>query len=209
MADSSQNSSDKIAVVLLAAGSSSRMGQPKQLLKVENDFLLRRSVNIALQSTAQQVVVILGHRAEDLRTLISDLPVTIVVNEHWELGMGNSIKCGITFLKNNSFEAGLFMTCDQPMLQPDHLQKIISSYKKNKPDIVASHYGGSFGIPALFDKNLFDRLLLIDDQQGAKKVIQENSKHLDSIEFAEGAIDLDTPEDYRTYQQLIDKNRNL
>ena len=209
MAVSSQSSSNKIAIVLLAAGSSSRMGEPKQLLKVENDFLIRRSAKIALDAEAHKVIVVLGHRADDMRKLIADLPITIVVNDQWAKGMGNSIKFGISFLKNNSFDAGLVMTCDQPLLHSSHLQKIILAYQQNKNSTIASHYSGSLGIPALFDRKFFDRLLDIDDQQGAKKIIQENKEQTFSIEFPEGNIDLDTPEDYRAYQQLIDKNKNL
>jgi molybdenum cofactor cytidylyltransferase len=200
---------NKIAVILLAAGSSSRMGEPKQLLKIENDFLIRRSARVALQSNTYEVIVILGHRANEIRKLIEDLPLTILVNDQWEKGIGSSIKRGISYLKGKSFEAGLVMTCDLPLLQPAHLQNLISSYQQNKVSVVASHYSGSLGIPALFDKKLFDQLLLIGDYQGAKQIIQENNKHLISIEFPEGAIDLDTPEDYRAYLKTIDKKKNI
>src|SRR5438132_3322755 len=163
MTASSQGASNKIAVVLLAAGSSSRMGEPKQMLKVENDFLISRSVKIALQSKANEVIVVLGYRAEDVMKLIADFSVTVLVNDQWKKGMGSSIKCGISYLKSNSFDAGLVMTCDQPLLQSSHLNNLISTYQQNKNSIVASRYSGSLGIPALFDTILFDQLLDIDD----------------------------------------------
>lgn len=204
-----QEASIKIAVVVLAAGSSSRMGEPKQLLPADNDLLITKAVSTALAANVFKVVVVLGHRVQDIRDRIQHLPVSILINDQWAKGMGSSIKCGISFLKENSLDAAILMTCDQPLLTTNHLNALILKYQENKGSIVASRYSGLSGIPALFDKSFFDRLLQIDDQQGAKKVIEENRDHVFAVEFAGGNIDLDTPEDYRAYLQLIDKGKNI
>jgi molybdenum cofactor cytidylyltransferase len=200
--------STKIAVVILAAGSSSRMGEPKQLLQVGKDSLIRKAAATALATNAFKVIVVLGHSADNIRSTVDDFPVSILINEQWAKGMGSSIKCGVSFLKENSLDAAILMTCDQPLLIADHLDALVRKFQQHKAGIVASRYNGLLGIPALFDKSLFDRLLQIDDQHGAKKVIEENLDRVLSVEFDGGSIDLDTPEDYRTYLQLIDKRGN-
>lgn len=185
------------------------MGEPKQLLKVKDQALIRMLVKQALESIASRTIVVIGLEAGEVRKVIEDMPVEIVFNNHPEKGMGSSIKCGISFLKENNFSAGLIITCDQPLLNSSHLNKLIETYWKKSNPIIASRYSNSIGVPALFDKKLFEQLLTIDDQQGAKKIILEKKDEVFEIEFPEGNIDLDTPEDYRSYLQLIDKKKNL
>ena len=200
---------EKIGVILLAAGSSSRMGEPKQLLKIRDESLVRLLTKQATGSLGNTTVVVVGHNAEEVKASIKDLPVEVVLNSHPENGMGSSIKLGISFLKENNFSAGLIITCDQPLLTSSHINKLIAAYQEKQNPIVASSYSNSIGVPALFDKKIFEQLLMIDDQQGAKKVLLERRSELFEIEFPEGNIDLDTPEDYRSYLQLIDKRKNL
>jgi molybdenum cofactor cytidylyltransferase len=199
---------EKIGILLLAAGSSSRMGEPKQLLKIDGQLLIQVMTQQALEAKAYETIVIIGHRADEIKKVIEGLPVKIIFNEHAEKGMGNSIKCGISYLKENQFSAALIMTCDQPMLKADHLKKLIGTYNQKRNPIVASSYAEAVGIPALFDSKLFDSLLTISDNQGAKKIISQNLPKISALDFPEGKIDLDTPDDYRAYQQLIDKTKN-
>ena len=199
-----ENSSLNIGVILLAAGSSSRMGQSKQMLNIEGVHLLLRSTNRAVKSEAKKVIVVLGANELAHRKIIDHLPVEIITNSNWQKGMGSSLKLGAEklLLINPELDATIVMVCDQPLLTTDHLNSLIRKFKETKSPIVASFYLSTAGVPALFEKSLFEKLLGIDDESGAKKIIQQNMNIVQTIDFPEGAIDLDTAEDY---QKLIAK----
>lgn len=177
------------------------MGQSKQLLEIGGEQLLLKSTQVALQSIAEKVIVVLGANESAHRKVIEQLPCEIIVNEDWQLGMGSSLKKGLAelLLIAPKLEAVLVMVCDQPLLTSEHLNQIIKKFKLAKSQIVASYYSGSAGVPALFDKSLFEKLLNAEDQAGAKKILIQHKEVVQTIDFAQGAIDLDTPEDYQTF----------
>ncbi|HQQ83696.1 MAG TPA: nucleotidyltransferase family protein [Cyclobacteriaceae bacterium] len=190
-----------VAILLLAAGGSTRMGTSKQLLDIGGVPLLVHSVQIALDCGASSVVVVLGAQAEVHQRTIAGLSAEVVVHPDWKNGMGSSLKAGLTYLlRHDKLEAVMVMVCDQPKLTAQHLRELITTYRKTKKSIIASHYGGTDGVPALFDQSLFPELLLLPDEQGARKVIAARAENVVSVSFPEGAIDLDTPEDYKKYK---------
>jgi molybdenum cofactor cytidylyltransferase len=196
----------KVAILLLAAGSSSRLGQSKQLLDINGEPLLLHSTKIALQSKANNVVVVLGCEKEKHEQVIKKLPIQNVYNPKWKNGMGSSLKAGLKFLLSTaSMDAIVVSVCDQPFLTSAHLDKLIENYFVTQSPIIASHYGNANGVPALFDKSLFPELLSLDDEQGAKKLINKYSSSLLSIDLPKGEIDLDTEEDYSNFK----KTKNL
>ena len=190
-----------ITILLLAAGSSTRMGRSKQLLSVAEEPLLLTSARAALQSVANDVVVVLGANEKQHRLLIEPLPLTIVHHTNWSLGMGSSLKAGLNYILKSEplVQAVLVMVCDQPLISPGHLTAIIRHYQQNKDAIVASTYAGMAGVPALFDHSLFPLLLSLPDDQGARKIIQQKEELVGTVDFTGGAIDLDTPEDFIRY----------
>jgi len=194
-----------ISLILLAAGSSSRMGQSKQLLLIGNEYLLLRSVKAALASSFENIIVVLGAQEEKHRSVIDHLPVQVISNPDWAKGMGNSLKAGLNYLLaiQPDVQATVIMVCDQPMLTSSHLDKLISVYKTTKKSIIASHYSNSPGVPALFDKSLFPELLAIADEAGAKKIINKHPDSVVSVNFPEGAVDLDTTEEYENFKNRL------
>lgn len=188
-----------IAILILAAGSSSRMGQSKQLLKVEGEPLLVKVVKAALQADGSPVVVVLGANEPAHRQALRHLPVSIVSNPEWAKGMGSSIKVGLQYLisQGSAVDGVLMMVCDQPMVTAAYLKFVISKFQK--AHIVASQYAHTLGVPALFSKEYFPELLQLKDDEGAKKIIQKNFHAIITLPFPEGAIDLDTPGDYRNF----------
>jgi molybdenum cofactor cytidylyltransferase len=190
-----------VALILLAAGSSSRMGQSKQLLILENESLLLRSTKAALMCT-KNVTVVLGDKELEHRSVVSHLPIQIVVNKNWQNGMGSSIKAGLSHVLNNQsdVQAILIMVCDQPLLTSSHLDKIISAYEQTHQSIVASYYSNSAGVPALFDKDLFSEILNIDDTHGAKVMFNKHLEKVSLVEFPGGEIDLDTWQEYQDFK---------
>lgn len=191
-----------IGIILLAAGSSSRMGESKQLLIIDGQPLLRRTIKVALDANPDNLIVVLGSNFEEHQKVISDLPVEIVYNENWEKGMGNSLKRGLTRLLelNPKTRAVVVLVCDQPLLTTEHIINIIRASKILAAPIIATAYGGTIGVPALFEKSLFEALLNLPDNHGAKSVIQNFALESKSIPFPDGAVDLDTPEDYSIFK---------
>jgi len=189
-----------IGIILLAAGSSSRLGRSKQLIIIDHEPLLVRSVKTALESNASHVMVVLGFEQQLHRKIIQPLPVTIIHNSEWEKGMGSSLKVGLTKLLSlvPDIDAAIAMVCDQPLLTAEHLNNLIFTYTEAKCEAVASVYSDTVGTPALFDRSLFKKIMSTEDGAGAKRVIDQ-SLSVKFVPFDHGALDLDTPEDYQSF----------
>jgi molybdenum cofactor cytidylyltransferase len=198
------NRAKKIGAVVLAAGSSSRLGTSKQLITIAGKTLLRHTSEVAYNVTGANTVVVLGFDSPAHEMEISNLPIHIVVNDKWKSGMGSSIKAGVDYLIKitSDLDAVIIMVCDQPYLTADHLRKIIETYERTAAPVVASTYASTVGVPALFDKSLIHDVLALADEQGAKKIIQQYSDRLVEIEFPGGEIDIDTQEDLQRFLQV-------
>jgi len=184
-------------IIILAAGASSRMGQPKQQLVYEQKTLLQRSVDTALSVLQAIVLVVLGANAEAIKTDIADQPVQIIDNIYWETGMSSSIKAAINALINYpDVDDALLMLCDQPFVDVALLKQLISHRSQTHDYIIACQYGDTLGVPALFSKYYFDELLALDGQEGAKKVLMKHKQNVITIPFEKGNIDIDTPADF-------------
>ena len=188
-------------IIILAAGSSSRLGSPKQLLAFNQTNLLNNSIETALASVAQRVLVVLGANAQMLKSSIKNNQLHIVVNELWEEGIASSIRCGLTYLLAQipAPKNILFMVCDQPYITTELIDKLITLQKPGK-DIVASEYAGTAGIPAVFNKTLFPALLQLKGDAGAKKIIAQQKNKVLTVSFPLGDIDIDTVADYQDLQ---------
>lgn len=191
----------KIGVILLAAGSSTRMGQSKQLLTVGNDPMLASMVKISLRAGASPLIVVLGAGEHEHREVIQHFPIEIIYNADWSSGMGSSLKAGIDHLSKGfkDVDAAIVMVCDQPYVSSQYIQSLIARYESSKRAIVASFYAGTAGVPVLFDKSLFKEILTLGDEEGAKKLLTRYPRHVEMVDFPEGAIDLDTPKDYQSF----------
>ena len=188
----------EIVAIVLAAGSSSRLGESKQLFLYKSKSLLRHSVEAALQSKCSSVIVVLGANFDAHAAELNDLDLDIVENETWQNGMGNTLKAGLNYLLNNKFEFDgiLVMVCDQPMISRSHLDKLIKEFSKRNNPIVASQYSNSAGVPAIFNRTMLSQLLEIPDNKGAKNVIQSSSD-AELVDFPGGEIDIDTIDDLK------------
>lgn len=197
-----------VSLIILAAGASTRMGRPKQLLLYRDRSLLHYMTAVAIASGCQPIVVVLGAHAAQIRAEsgIESLPVQIVENPQWYQGMGSSIQMGLTRLQTqNPITAAVVITlCDQPLISPELIQQLVEKYYLSRQPIAASEYTGTVGVPALFSRALFSELLALDPSAGAKQVIQTHLHETARVPFPEGAIDLDTLQDY---EQFLQSNR--
>ncbi|HEV7732058.1 MAG TPA: nucleotidyltransferase family protein [Candidatus Binatia bacterium] len=191
-------SDDRVALVVLAAGGSSRMGQPKQLLPYRGTSLLRHAATEAVASRCRPVTVVLGHAAERLAPEIADLPVRTVVNRVWTTGMASSIRTGIETVLDvdPGAEAAVLMLCDQPLVSAPLLDALVNTWRSTGRSIVASDYGGGLGVPAIFARCWFDDLRCLRGDVGAKAMLRTHAAHVALVPFPGGAIDVDSPADH-------------
>lgn len=187
-----------VAAIVLAAGSSSRMGTAKQLLRLSGRTLLRCSAETALASMARVVVVVVGSQAALMRDELRDLEVSVVENPRWAEGMGTSISASVGWItaQADPFDAAVLMTCDQPHVVGATIDRLIVEQESSGKRLVASRYGGTVGVPALFTREYFASLCRLPPEQGAKHLLRGHEADMAVVDFEEGAIDLDTPADY-------------
>ena len=185
-----------IGIVLLAAGSSRRLGSPKQLLEFQNKTLIRRAAETALLIEVPTVVV-LGANFDTIKTEIENLPLTIVFNEDWESGMSSSVKIGLTKLLEIAprISAVVLLLCDQPFVSEDLIFRLIAARYESKKLIAASEYSDVVGVPAIFAREIFDELMNLRGDKGARFVIEKFAASTVKIPAPEAAFDVDLPED--------------
>lgn len=194
----------RIPILLLAAGASSRMGQPKQLLPWGSQTLIEHQI-LTLLETGYPVNVVIGSNSDLIQPVIQKYPVDIFINTDWESGMGSSISGGISQIIQRFPEAaGVLITLiDQPMVTTFYLEKMLYAYQPDSQQIIASSSASGWtGVPVLFDQFYFKELSELSNDEGAKKITK---RHEESVIFMEGGElleDMDTPE---TYQKLLNK----
>lgn len=192
-----------IGVVILAAGGSSRLGEPKQLVPYQGRTLLRHAAETAAASGCRPIIAVLGANAGALRAELAGLPVWAVENEDWESGMGSSIAAGVQPLTDlNHLDGAIILLADQPLISPEFLRELVFQFEETLAPIVASEYDGTLGVPALFAETLFPELLALDGAGGAKQLIQQYRSRAASVAFEGGSVDIDTPEDVEVLYRM-------
>lgn len=198
----------EVGAVILAAGSSSRMGSPKQILPFRGMSLLRRAALAALDAGCSPVIVVTGANAELSRRELDGLDVREASNPRWETGMASSIVAGLEGLvgADADTEAAVFMVCDQPHVTAGVISGLVSAHRVTGRPVVASTYGGSFGVPALFSRSLFAELARLEGGAGAKQVIQRYASEACFLPFQGGEVDVDTREDFSRLSRRFDQS---
>lgn len=185
-----------VALLLLAAGASTRMGQPKQLLPYHGRTLLRHAAEIAVASGCAPIVLVTGSVHEALIGEVSDLPIQAVRNENWESGMASSIQTGLLAVAPSQFRAVLIMLTDQPLVTPELLRQLAVRQHQTQAPIVATAYGDILGVPAVFNRAMLPALLKLQGAQGAARLIASLGPAVGQVVFPAGLLDVDTPEQY-------------
>ncbi len=192
-----------VSIIVLAAGASSRLGQPKQLIETKDDQpLIVDLLEKALYAKCESVIVVLGSTVELIRPKISHLPVHQVFNSRWREGVGSSVSAGIRALMEGHPKANgaLFLLCDQPLVSAGLMREMLKKFGKTEKPLVACRYGGTVGVPALFGKQFFPELADLQGYQGAKKIILKHQSEAEWIDFPEGVFDIDTKEDLKIWK---------
>jgi molybdenum cofactor cytidylyltransferase len=186
-----------VSAIVLAAGESRRMGFPKQFLKIGQSTILEKTVDNFLTSEAIEVIVVLGHKADEAAKLLADRRVIAVVNSNYEQGISSSITAGLQFIKSDSTGI-MFALADQPFIDSKTINLLIEEFFQHPTRIVVPFYQGKRGNPTIFPRKYKKEFLSLHGDVGGREIQQQHPKDVLQVEVANRGViaDLDTLEDY-------------
>lgn len=185
-------------LIILAAGESKRLGRPKQNLLFNGKTLLQRAVQSGRLSKCKPLIVVVGANYDKIKPIAG---TATLYNKDWQEGMASSIRIAMYEInKDLLVDKVIIMLCDQPFVSTALLNTLIDKQIETEKSIVACTYNGTTGVPVLFNRTLFAELLLLQGQEGAKKILFTHADEVATIQFDKGSIDIDTPDDY---EQLL------
>ena len=186
----------KTAILILAAGSSSRMGKPKQLLPYKNTTLLGIAIEQAQKSNVNAVFCVLGANAEIIEKSIEKHQIETIYNPNYKDGLSSSIVTGIDYLSTKDFDAVLILLADQPKITSSFLNQLLKTSEENIAKIIACNYDKNIGVPAIFPKKYFVELLKLKGDKGAKDLLKKYQTEIITMKPFD-LIDIDTKKDYK------------
>ncbi|NNK82237.1 MAG: nucleotidyltransferase family protein, partial [Flavobacteriaceae bacterium] len=189
-----------VAILLLAAGNSSRLGQPKQLLKWKSSNLLQHAIDTVKKVQSDSVILVLGANYQKIISEINTNSVHVLNNKTWHNGLGNSIAFGVNYIEKTfpEIEAILISLADQPLITKSYLLQMISEFNICKKQIIGTaNKNNRLGVPALFDKEYFEELMQLNNDEGAKHIIKNHLQVVRFIEASQMFSDIDTLEAYK------------
>lgn len=197
--DLSSKRSGSIAGILLAAGTSSRMGSNKLLFELNGESVLRGAARRALAGGVSPLLVVLGHQADRARQELEGLPCQTALNLDYEQGINTSLKAGVAALMALSadIQATVVMLSDMPFVTPEMIAGLIERYRSTEAPLVISDYEGVNAPPMLYDRSLFGELLAMTGEGCGRQVVKRHRHEAEVLAWpAEALTDLDVPEDY-------------
>lgn len=192
----------KIAIVILAAGKSLRMGFAKQIIRINNEPLLKITLD-KIESISEDTYCVLGANKDLILEEIHFNNTVVIDNLNYEKGLSSSISICIEFFekKNLNYDGVLFVLGDQPAIETEYFLSIIKTFNEHKTKIIATNYDGKAGVPALFPKSFFKELKIIKGDKGAREILKNKPKSIIFESFKTNLVDIDTRKD------LIDYNK--
>ncbi len=191
--------SPAIPAIILAAGGSTRLGHPKQLLRLKSsdETLLERAARVAAEAGAAPIFLVVGAHAEAIQRATNVPQCIFLINPEWPEGMASSLRLGIAAVVEQAPAASgaLLMVCDQPAVSAEHLRQLMAIHRAEPEIIAASHYAGRAGVPAVVPRAIFPELLALTGDQGARAVFERSGLRINHVEFPEGEWDIDTADD--------------
>jgi len=186
-----------IAAVLLAAGGSARLGQPKQLLRFRGGSLVRRAAEAALAGGCAPLVTVTGAHHDAVCAELGGIAAKPIFNQGWSDGVAGSIRLGVQHVVSATrpIRAVVLLACDQPALDAAVVERLIAAFDGRAGRRVACAYGGTVGVPALFERSLFERLTTLEGDRGAKGLLLEEPRLLIRLPWPEGGRDVNRPDD--------------
>jgi len=192
----------KLSILILAAGNSSRLGYPKQLIEFEGETLIERITTIAL-TVSEDILIVLGGNADLIFPKLERFKrrISTIFNPDWQEGMGTSIRVGVEKLVEKS-DLILILLADQPFISKVLLQDMLQIIENSQNSIVSCLYNDALGVPMLFDKTVFKDLLKLNGERGAKTFLDLYKNNIGTIHFPEGIFDIDTISDVEKLKRI-------
>jgi len=178
--------------ILLAAGGGLRLGQPKQLLEIDGEPLIRRAAANMLRLCSSAVIVVTGAHAERVEESLGEWTVTVIRNPDWPRGLGGSLATG---LGASTADAVLVMVCDQAQLELSDLQRLVDAWASTRNQPAAASYAGVLGVPAIIPRKWFGALGTLNGDSGARDFLRNHQNIVNSVPMPNAAADIDKPAD--------------
>ena len=186
--------SDRLYVIVLAAGTASRFGSTKQLAEYEGEPLVRRAVRLAESVCAERTVLVTGNDWQRVHDACAPLQGFLVRNEEYARGMGSSISCGVKAAAGVA-DAVLLLLADQPLITKQYLQDLIGEWNGSTDNIVCSEFSNTKGPPIIFPARYFGDLTRLDGDKGARVVLETHQENVVGLPCEAAAADIDTVDD--------------
>ena len=184
-----------LSAILLAAGGSSRYGQCKQLVEINGSSLVWLAVDkLSALFPYDRVTIVVGANSKAVARAVNDLPVNIVINEHWQQGLASSLKAGLNSVKPDC-RALMITLCDQALITEEHLHRLLDLWLTCPSEITASAYAGTVGTPAIIPEEFYPQVLALEGDAGAKSILKNNAERVRTLPIPEAEFDLDIPAD--------------
>ncbi len=187
----------KIGCVILAAGSGSRFGGPKQLAVYQHKTFIENVVETAQSINFQKRVVVLGSYFDEIFPVVNQYPIKLINNQNWSAGQSTSVKMGVSYFMDKPIDAILFLLVDQPQITPIMINNVLNLFAYQKEDIIVHSYKGQYRHPILFSKKTFQDLMNIHGDQGGRQLFEKYSPLKINLENDYLAIDIDTVNDLK------------
>lgn len=192
-----------VTAVILAAGGSSRYGECKQLVEINGSSLVRLAVDkLSALFSNDRITVVVGANSEAVAQTVSDLPVKVVLNEHWQQGLASSLKAGLNSVEPDS-RAVMITLCDQALVTGDHLCRLLDLWLACQSEITASSYAGTVGTPAVIPAEFYPQVLALESDTGAKSILENNTGRVRTLPIPEAEFDLDVPADLERLERKL------
>jgi molybdenum cofactor cytidylyltransferase len=198
-----RKSASRVGAVVLAAGSSSRMGEPKQLLQLADCTILEQTLENLQAACVDEIVLVLGFSAEAIRHRIANLPMKnlkIVFNADYSQGIATSLRVGLAVLDENikNIDAALIVLSDQPFIRAETFDRIIDEYRRSEAQIVIPMFQGVRGNPVLLHRSVFQEVMALQGDAGCRAIFGNYSNGIRKVEMDDIGVllDIDSKEDY-------------
>ncbi|MBB6463887.1 nucleotidyltransferase family protein [Flammeovirga kamogawensis] len=192
----------KLAILIVAAGASKRLGRPKQLLKWRGETLLNHCIEKVSVLEESTTFLILGAYKNEIEDSLKSKTINVIDNQNWNEGLGSSIREGIYHIKQKKYTDVLIVLSDLPLLSIHYIKVLIASYYSSSKKIAVTSYGNVKGVPVIFNERYFSDLLQLKGDEGAKKIVQKFKEDTLVLESDVPYIDIDTEEAYLALLQL-------
>jgi len=197
------------AGIILAAGAATRFGQPKQLLRLKNKYLIERVLDAALNSRLGRIVLVLGFAHQKILQALAEkaqhAKLHIEVNPDYKKGQSHSLRVGLAAVKND-FPAVIFLLGDQPMLNSTTINTLLKGFWSADKNICVPTYRGRRKTPAIFSRRFYSHLMNIKGDIGARQLIDDNPDQVLTLEIDDPLcfFDIDTPQDFENLKNQMD-----